>query len=774
MSTDLFRSALTFCFCFIFNAAMGQFYQLYDSLTEPHSAWEGDTAWMDFTSDGLRSAAPAEGSLEWRRESRAAIRSNWALKMHMDFNPSSANFCSFQFIESNFGHYALQLSGSSADEVALVLHTLEKDTVLAAIHGYVNRNAVTVALRIERDSNYTFHVYDADSLLFSATDSTLRSSKSLSIRCTYTASRVDKFLFSTLQAEGYAFRDTISPKLRSIEVLTPYKLRLNWSEPTLPAPGSLNGILLRSLQGDYIDTAFFPYLSDSYWDVQFNRPIPLGQWLIEILAVSDTAGNLMLLASDSVLLEYPDRQSAQILAVHQIAGNEGDYFIVFSPRAMPEAILNLVTESGVIKTYSCPLDSGTQGYGSGQNTVLIPGFSLPDEGVLILANEGIPIAVQPYDYPYAPHESFGDFWLIADSISYTNAQWRVAPTQASVSGPIPTINPPKNPPNGLFGDDNGTNYVQFSHSLYSYLHLLSPHLQANWTPEAPFLLPLTQASLPPLLGDSILYLMPNALPDSGTVFINEVHPAPELLQEFIELASISDRPIRLDRLRLLKITASGTSACFFFNTEPTFCALSQVRYPLLAPQELRAFKSPTSLPNESTTLLLQGVGAETFDQITYAPWEAPLEHRSWERVSLQSSGRTPSNWAPHHARWCCPSEASPNAPNSCTFGTPASDLNAQLSRTHLSFDPNHYLPSTELWVSLESGELLSLRLLDRSGRPISPWKKFEGVSGQNPISVGPYLWHENRLSTGIYTLQVRIENSSSARLKNLTLAVYNP
>ena len=78
--------------------------------------------------------------------------------MQMDFNPSTANFCSFKFIESDWGYYAIQLSGSSGDDLSLMLHTPEKDSVLAAISGHVNRNAVAVALRVERDSNYTFHV----------------------------------------------------------------------------------------------------------------------------------------------------------------------------------------------------------------------------------------------------------------------------------------------------------------------------------------------------------------------------------------------------------------------------------------------------------------------------------------------------------------------------------------------------------------------------------------------------------------------------------------
>ena len=774
MFTDLFRSALTLCFCLIFNAATGQFYQLLDSLTAPDADWEGDTAWMQFSSDGLRSAAPAAGSLEWRRKSRAAVHASWRLQMRMEFNPSSANFCSFRFIESVPSFYAIQLSGSSGDDLSLILHTPEKDSVLASIAGYVNRNEVAVAMRIERDSNYTFHVYDADSLLFSTTDSTLRSSKSLSVHCAYTSSRVDKFLFSTLRAEGYAFRDTIAPKLQSIEILSPQQLRLNWSEPTLPAPGSLNGVIVRSKQGASLDTALYPYLGPSFWDVFFDRPIPLGRWSIEVPLAVDTAGNLTFFATDSVLLDYPDRQSVQIIGINQVEGNNGDYFIAYSPVPMPKVQIDLITKSGAKKTNHCPIDSGTIRYGNTQNARLIPGFSLPDEGVLVLKNEGIPVAVQPYDFPYAPHQSFGDFLLLADSMSYTNTQWRVVPTATPVTGPIPSKNLPKNPPNGLFGDENGINYVQFSHSLYSYLHLLSPQLQEQWTADAPFLLPILHTALPPLLGDSSLHLLPAAFPDSGTVFFNEVHPAPDQLEEFIELASTSHRPIRLDPLRLLKTSASGTSAHRFYDTPPEFCALPLPLFPLLAPQQLRAFSSPTSLPNDTTTLRLQGTGAQTFDEMTYSPWEVPLEHRSWERITLHSPGRAPSNWVPHHARWCCPSEASPNAPNSCTWATQGIELSARLERSHLSFDPNHYLPSTELWISMAAGDRLSIRLLDRGGRPITLWYSFEGISGNNPIGIGPYLWDEKDLSTGIYSLQILLINASTRQIKNLPLSIYNP
>jgi len=102
------------------------------------------------------------------------------------------------------------------------------------------------------------------------------------------------------------------------------------------------------------------------------------------------------------------------------------------------------------------------------------------------------------------------------------------------------------------------------------------------------------------------------------------------------------------------------------------------------------------------------------------------------------------------------------------------EVSAHLKRSHLSFDPNYYLPSTDLWVSMAAGDILSLRLLDRGGRPITQWHSFEGIAGDNPIGIGPYLWGEKDLSTGIYSVQIRLKNASSLQIKNLPLSIYNP
>lgn len=75
---------------------------------------------------------------------------------------------------------------------------------------------------------------------------------------------------------------------------------------------------------------------------------------------------------------------------------------------------------------------------------------------------------------------------------------------------------------------------------------------------------------------------------------------------------------------------------------------------------------------------------------------------------------------------------------------------------------------------MAAGDILSLRLLDRAGRPITQWHSFQGIAGENPISIGPYLWGEKDLSTGIYSVQIRLKNASSLQIKNLPLSIYNP
>jgi hypothetical protein len=109
MKTELFRHAAMFALYLTSISALGQFYQLSDPLTSQNPNWTGDTAWMNYTNQGLRTNAPSAGSLIWRRPSRVSLDAEWHLNIKMDFNPSSANYCEFRFLEEGSNYSAIQL-----------------------------------------------------------------------------------------------------------------------------------------------------------------------------------------------------------------------------------------------------------------------------------------------------------------------------------------------------------------------------------------------------------------------------------------------------------------------------------------------------------------------------------------------------------------------------------------------------------------------------------------------------------------------------------------
>jgi hypothetical protein len=59
---------------------------------------------------------------------------------------------------------------------------------------------------------------------------------------------------------------------------------------------------------------------------------------------------------------------------------------------------------------------------------------------------------------------------------------------------------------------------------------------------------------------------------------------------------------------------------------------------------------------------------------------------------------------------------------------------------------------------MAAGDILSLRLLDRAGRPITQWHSYQGIAGENPISIGPYLWGESLLRQGFTRFKSDLKN----------------
>jgi hypothetical protein len=783
MKSAILRQRLTFFISLTTTIAWGQFASLSDSLLSPSAEWYGDTAFMNFTQDGLRSNAPAAGSLLWSRPSSAGLDAVWEITIQMEFNPSSANFSEFRFLQKGSSYYALRCGGGLADDLSLYLHHGYNDTTLAVVPGFVNQSKPLVKLRVERDSSANFTVYAADSLLFIVNDSTLLRSTTLSIYCKYTSTRVDKFLFSTLHASGYDFPDTLGPECKKIDVLDPFTLSVTWNEwaELTPFPDR-NYALVYSAES--VDTAYVVNHFDEQWHLSLTQPLVQGALGVLLPNAQDADGNVAAPFLDSIQVSYAKQGDVWVSAIHPFKEYGGFFIVIQALKDLGTSTMSILEDDGEVTSYSIRVDSGTTVLGSTYisqyNNQVIPQLDLPSTGVIIIEKAHITLAAQHYKNIFMPNEIAGDFMLRADSISGIYRQFSVYPLNTYTPNVRPLSSPKPNELMGFYADPTGLVYGMFAYNAFPYLKLPGANanpseLALSFQSFSPFFLP-TGLSFPPGLGGTSLDFSPCHYPDSGQLFFSEVHFNPDTMNEFIELYNAAEDPLFIDNLQVVKY--SGYSIMDADKLTPDFSPFDghplSLR-PVIVPQQHSAFNSPFSLSNDTTRLVLSAPFGQVIDELTYPPHPTSSIRLSIERISFQYSGKNLSNWGNHHPKWCCPTEASPNKANSISSTHTFSDPNITLSEHVISYDPLRYSPTTQLALSVAAGSRLSVSVTDFSGRPIYNIMQNEPlVAGDHLIEIRPTNWINTEPPTGIYVLHIYLKTSQKNTWKKIPLSIYNP
>ena len=781
MKRPLLRSALSFFICLIFNTSSGQFRSLHDSLVSPSPDWTGDTAFMNFTPSGLRTDATSAGSLLWERPSFAGLGASWSLHVRMEFNPSSSNFCEFRFLQHHGDYYAIRLSGNSGDDLSFVRHSRYKDTILAASPGLLNQSKPDFTLRIDRDTAAHFTVYAADTLLFALTDSTLMQSSSLGIYARYTASRVNKFLFSTLAASGYDFPDTLGPRLVGIDVLTPEMLEIRWDEWSQLATQDDSFALLTENQS-IIDTLHVTNHYDEVWHLSAGRPLPRGSFEVQLPAALDAENNLEISNVGEIDIDYAPPRSAVITAVHPFSSYGGYFFTVQSERKLGTVDIKVLEPDGDFKFYQTQIDSGvnvvSSGFIPGWDLSSAPGLKLPKEGVILLEKQGIVIAVQPYSFGFEAHQRQGDYLLSSASPNGTFSSWGAVGMNAYTPKWETEVPPPIQSPKAMYASPTGVLFAEFEHPPFAYLQLpgmvrRAKKLAQGYDPMRPFMLPITYA-FPPNLGDTLIPGGAVRDPAQGEVLVNEVHFDPDSLEEFIELIHVKTGWVYLHEVQLTK--GLGTlyyDADLIAGSSATFTE-GDALWPVLGPLQIKAFEAPFSLPNDSTELKLLGRYGSVVDEVTYTPWDQGEPHRSAERVSSSEPWNTPGNHGAHQSPWCCPSEASPNQANSIANSSQTA-LKAALSVELLSYDPSNFTPQSQLMIRADEDARVSISVYSLDGKLVTELYDEIAVNpGDHFIPIQPGEWGNTEVATGTYLIHIRLEKKSGLQRKILPLSIYNP
>ena len=766
MNCTLFRSVRTLLFCLILNSLHGQTTTITDSLRTKNPLWFGDTAWMNFTSQGLRTNAPGAGSLSWSLPSKAAINAQWQLNITLDFNPSSSNFCEVQFIDGPKGQYVLQLSGKSTDDLSLILRRPgHNDSTLTSLPGYLNQSKPELALKILRDSSYTFWVYDADSLLLSTTDSTLRSAQKLTLFCKYTSSRVDKFLFSTLHISGHIYKDTIAARLLQIQQKSPTTIALSFNEPCIPSPSALNGLIAYQ-QGIPIDTAHYPQLFEKNWFCTFSSPLPLGPIAFEIQNTVDSALNPSGPLWEFLTIQYTPEQTVALTAVQPFDHATTNFVRIYSPHALT-ANLHSVDLSGKTQSQTCVLDSGY--------THLSNLHDLPRAGALWIEKDGIVLGHAIYDDLFNPSIANGYHALFRDTVGDLRGGWQVRPAgQAQIHPPHWDTARSANRINNIFLSTNQELWVEWNESWYS-----DPERPRSWQPDQPLMVKLKHVPEDSLKSLGLSVNSKILEPDSGGVVINEVHFAPSELEEFIEVANTTGQPIATERLwvslyqhgRLIRSERLDVR-------QPTFA--SEPYSAVLLPEEILALPAPFSLPNDTCKIVLHTIEGDVFDQMSYWPLKKPHEHRSFERVALTVSGNDLLNWHYHIPALGQESEGSPNERNSVAGALPTLLAEVELERNWVSFDPMNYQPTTVLWVGAEAGERVWAEVRDGSGRIVKVLLAGVEVGvgkdgmGRHSVVIAPQEWGWTKVRSGIFWIHCMVGEGFVWRKKLVPISIFNP
>ena len=776
MKTNVLRSSLTFFICLIFNTSPAQFRSLQDSLTAPHPLWRGDTAYMNFTPQGLRSNAPSAGNLLWERPSFAGMGATWSMNIKMEFNPSSSNFCEFRFLQNHGDYYAVRLSGNSTDDLSFVLHHNYRDTILAASPGLLNQSKPFIALRVERDTAAKFTVFVADTAVFSLTDSTLMQSSSLGIYARYTSSRVDKFLFSTLSAAGYDFRDTLGPEITKIDVLDPFTVEVLWDEWSELVPQSTSYALLYASDSEYVapvDTlAVFNQFSER-WHLVSDQPLPRGEFSLALPPSLDKEGNVSVDARGPMNVDYAPPKSAWITAIHPFDDYGGPFITVQCERELGPVGLKIIEEDGDIDYYSTYLDSGL----TRLDIIVLPNLKLPKSAVILIEKDRLPLAMQPYRWSFEPHQEQGDFLLSTSAPNGTSAGWQARPLNEYVPQWHQPQAPPPQQPTRCFADEFGKVYTAFEEPPFAYLALPGEEFPAGdlakaYSPLWPYVLPANLA-LVERLGDTTIAANIPRRPEPGELLLNEVHFDPDSLEEFVELANVGERWLYVHEVQLALVEEQQILRSDRIAEEPGPFTPGGTLYPVIAPGRLEVYEPPFALPNDSTELLLLGAFGEELDQMKYGPWAGVERHRSAERISLGAAS-TEGNWGPHQSQWCCKTEATPGEENSIA-NQRAQEAKATLSESLISFDPSQFTPMTQLKISTDEPAQLSLALYSISGELLASLMVEEQVpAGDFYWPVIPTEWNSIDLTTGTYLIYVQLKKNELSERKILPLSIYNP
>lgn len=292
-----------------------------DSSWQTPVPWLGDTLLFTTQQGKLRLNAPASsGSAQLFTANSAQENAQFSGYVELQFNPSSANYLDYYLIADRDSlHLPLNglflRFGHTNDELSLFKQQgLLKAKVIDGPDGMFNYNLNRCLFQINRDSSGRWTLL-ADSTasgqhwfsLGDWLDSSRYNAQFSGLRCIYSATRSDKFLFDDLQASGQAWQDRAPPTVISHKIVPPYAIEIEFDE----AIDSLSTAAQFINSNNNLAALELIKLDENRYSLEFGQPFQTdSSYTIQLVQISDVAGNRL---DTNLLVRWHDPLYGEII-----------------------------------------------------------------------------------------------------------------------------------------------------------------------------------------------------------------------------------------------------------------------------------------------------------------------------------------------------------------------------------------------------------------------------------------------------------------------------
>ncbi|HPE55830.1 MAG TPA: lamin tail domain-containing protein [Bacteroidales bacterium] len=344
----------------------------------------------------------------------------WTFWIKLSFNTSANNFARVYLVsdqenlEGPLNGYYLQIGGTN-DSIGLFKQSgIESELILNGQNAYTGSSTNTFRIKVNRHQEGLWELF-ADSeggnnfqTEGSVFDDSFISTNWFGVFCQYTASNATKFYFDDFYV-GPAIQDTVPPEIQSVSVLSNQLLDVYFSESLTENSAQYAGNYMVSNAAGNPATAILDENDQSLVHLTFENTFEIGQNWLYAENIEDLAGNI--LEIDSLAFNYFEGETPEpgsVLITEIMADVDpqpaslpaADYIELFNhtneiidlngctlkPRESADPILFetgiILPDSFLIVTHTADTASFLP-YG---NVVGLPGFSLNNEGTIVLRN----------------------------------------------------------------------------------------------------------------------------------------------------------------------------------------------------------------------------------------------------------------------------------------------------------------------------------------------------------------------------------------------------